>query len=73
MLAFGTHTHTHTYKHIHTYMFVYMHIEKVPECCHFSCVRLLATLWTVAHQPPLSMEFSRQEYLVALPSFRGSS
>ena len=27
-----------------------------------SCVRLFATPWTVAHQAPLSMEFSRQEY-----------
>ena len=27
-----------------------------------SCVRLFATLWTVAHQVPLSMGFSRQEY-----------
>ena len=27
-----------------------------------SCVRLFATQWTVAHQVPLSMEFSRQEY-----------
>ena len=27
-----------------------------------SCVRLLATLWTVAHQAPVSMGFSRQEY-----------
>ena len=26
-----------------------------------SCLTL-ATLWTVAHQTPLSMEFSRQEY-----------
>ena len=25
-------------------------------------VRLIATPWTVAHQAPLSMEFSRQEY-----------
>ena len=25
-------------------------------------VRLLATLWTVAHQAPLSMGFPRQEY-----------
>ena len=25
-------------------------------------IRLFATLWTVAHQAPLSMEFSRQEY-----------
>ena len=29
---------------------------------HFSHVRLFATLWTVAHQAPLSMGFSRQEY-----------
>ena len=28
---------------------------------HFSHVRLFATLWTVACQAPLSMEFSRQE------------
>ena len=28
----------------------------------FSCVRLFATPWIVAHQAPLSMEFSRQEY-----------
>ena len=27
-----------------------------------SCVRLLATLWTVAHQASLSMGFSRKEY-----------
>ena len=27
-----------------------------------SCVQLFVTLWTVTHQPPLSMEFSRQEY-----------
>ena len=27
-----------------------------------SRVRLLATLWTVAHQAPVSMGFSRQEY-----------
>ena len=29
---------------------------------HFSCVRLFVTLWTVAHQAPLSIVFSRQEY-----------
>ena len=28
----------------------------------FSCVRLFVTPWTLAHQAPLSMEFSRQEY-----------
>ena len=29
---------------------------------HFSYVQLFATLWTVAHQGPLSTGFSRQEY-----------
>ena len=26
------------------------------------CVQLFVTPWTVAHQPPLSIGFSRQEY-----------
>ena len=34
---------------------------------HFSGVRLLATLWTVAHQASLPMWFSRQEYWSGLP------
>ena len=34
----------------------------------FSCVWLFATLWIVAHQAPLSMGFSRQEYWSELPS-----
>ena len=34
---------------------------------HFGRVRLLATLWTVTHQAPLSMGFSRQEYWSGLP------
>ena len=33
----------------------------------FSCVRLCVTLWTVAHQAPLSIRFSRQEYWSGLP------
>ena len=33
----------------------------------FSCVQLFATLWTVAHQTPLSLGFSRQEYWSGLP------
>ena len=36
-------------------------------CCCFSCVRPSVTPWTVAHQPPLSMGFSRQEYWTVLP------
>ena len=34
---------------------------------HFSHVWLFATLWLVAHQGPLSMGFSRQEYWSGLP------
>ena len=34
---------------------------------HFSCVRPCATLWTVAHQAPLSIGFPRQEYWSGLP------
>ena len=30
--------------------------------CTLSCVQLFATPWTVAHQAPLFMEISRQEY-----------
>ena len=33
----------------------------------FSRVQLLATLWTVARQAPLSLGFSRQEYWSGLP------
>ena len=32
-----------------------------------SPIRLFATLWTVAHQAPPSMGFSRQEYWSGLP------
>ena len=32
-----------------------------------SCVQLFATPWTVAHQAPPSMGFSRQEYWSGLP------
>ena len=32
-----------------------------------SCVRLVSTPWTVAHQAPLFMEFSRQAYWSGLP------
>ena len=39
-------------------------------CCLlscFSCVWLFVTPWTAAHQVPLSMRFSRQEYWSVLP------
>ena len=34
---------------------------------NFSHSQLFATLWTVAHQSPLSVGFSRQEYWSGLP------
>ena len=34
---------------------------------HFSCVQLFATPRTVAHQAPLSVGFSRQDYGNGLP------
>ena len=34
--------------------------------CVLSCVQLFVAPWTVAYQVPLSMEFSRQEYLNGL-------
>ena len=34
---------------------------------HFSHVQLFLILWTVAHQAPLSMGFSKQEYQSGLP------
>ena len=35
--------------------------------CSVSFIRLCAILWTVAHQAPLSMRFSRQKYWSELP------
>ena len=43
---------------------------QMKEACVLSCsnhVRLFATLWTIAHQAPLSLGFSRQESWSALP------
>ena len=34
---------------------------------HLSLVQFFAILWTVAHQVPLSIGFSRQEYWSGLP------
>ena len=42
---------------------------------HFSCVRLVATLWTVAHQAPLSLRILQARILewVDIPYSRGST
>ena len=52
-----------------------MHLKTLPafyplHACkqnHFSHVQLCMTLWTVAHQAPLSMGFSRRVYWSGLP------
>ena len=36
-------------------------------CVTLSHIQLFATLWTTAHQAPLSMGFPRQEYWSGLP------
>ena len=45
---------------------IYIYVNACMLSC-FSSVRLFATLWTAAHQAPLSMEFPRQEYWSGLP------
>ena len=48
------------------------HKVKTLCACLLSCVRLFATPWTVAQQPPLSLGFPRQEnWSVAMPPSRG--
>ena len=39
------------------------------DLCVLTYVQLFVTPWTVAHQAPLSMGFSRQEYWSGLPFF----
>ena len=62
----------------HVYLFIIntpylrfcIHIFNNQVACilsHFSHVQLFATIWTVAHQAPLSMGISRQEYWSGLP------
>ena len=42
----------------------------LPLHSHFSHVRLCVTLWTAASQVPLSMGFSRQQYLLRYRNFK---
>ena len=46
--------------------YIWRKVEKV-KVKSLSHVRLFVTPWTVAHQAPLSMGFSRQEYWSGLP------
>ena len=51
------------------------HMVRAWVLSHFSPVWLFVTLWTVVHQIPLSLGFSKQEYQSGLlcPPSRGSS
>ena len=46
---------------------LYNAIQHTAQTQSLSRVQLFAAPWTVAHQPPLAMEFSRQEYWSGLP------
>ena len=50
-------------------MMIHLSMVRVPTVCaqSLSHIQLFLTPWTVAHQAPLSMEFSRQEYWSGLP------
>ena len=52
------------YMYTHLHICIYMYVCML-SC--FICVQLFVTLWTVAHQTPLLMRFSRQEYRSGLP------
>ena len=54
-------------KNIYFFLLNFLYIEHACIISFFSHVRFFATLWTVAHQAPLSMGFSRQEYCSELP------
>ena len=47
-----------------TIMYMEFLLEKVKS---LSCVRIFEISWTVAHQAPQSVKFSRQEYWSRLP------
>ena len=46
---------------------VEMWTQPLSLCCENSRVQLFMAPWTIVHQAPLSMEFSRQEYWSRLP------
>ena len=54
--------------YVYVYVYVYTHTWVCIQVISvLSCIWLFAAAWTVAHQAPLSMEFSRQEYWSRLP------
>ena len=55
------------YKCISKCYFLYGNVPRRCVLSYFSCVRLFVTLWTIAHQAPLSIGFSRQEHWSGFP------
>ena len=68
-LIIGVHTHTYVTNDCdYVYHPLWKKLSLTSPCmCRFRCVQLCVTLRTVAHQTPLSMGFSRQEYQSGLP------
>ena len=63
--------HSYPLKSISDIIVVFLETEGQQFCFFLilesEIVQLFVTLWTEAHQAPLSMEFSRQEYRSGLP------
>ena len=55
------------------FLVVSLHVCMLDHFCHVQSSVNSATLWTVAHQASLSIEFSTHKYQSGLPSSRGSS
>ena len=55
------------YKCISKCYFLYGNVPRGCVLSYFNCVRQFVTLWTVAHQAPLSIRFSKQEYWSGFP------
>ena len=51
----------------HALMHLLKSLQSIQSVQSLSRVRLFATLWTVPHQAPLSIGFSRQDYWSGLP------
>jgi len=49
------------------FLTLYLHLQAGYACMHAQSPQLCLTLWTVAHQAPVSMGFSRHEYWSGLP------
>ena len=63
----GVYVHTLYIYYIYTVFYLCVSMYVYCLLSHFSHVQLFVMLWTVAHQAPLSMGFSRQERWSGLP------